>query len=402
MIISGYRETLPGRFEMENLNIAIVSDDKNYAKALGMAILNVCQTLIINIFKSDELAAEQDTSCAPNGEGRFCSFDLILWDGLETKWNSDIPCISLVDHTSMTYKNAEHSKFCIYRYSPAQQIVSDIFEIYSVVTGRRPTNVVKPDIHVYAFGAATGGTGCTSIAMAVCQELMRFHDRRVMYVSLEELESTSCYIKGLAGTRTMGYYLYQLFKERSPHGSMIRDIDNEHHPFMENFVMRDDFGIEAFRATKGRNPLVSLDPDEICVFIESLMNCGRYDTIIIDVGTGLSPAAVTCMELAERCCLVADDSDKQTRETYYLQYLMSIGGEDMLRKMTKVVNKALPALSSNVAEDVVPYEPLLETKITIGNETIYSREGDVYKVLLEGEFGHKISSLTNLIIEPMA
>lgn len=387
---------------MENLNIAIVSDDKNYAKALGMAILNVCQTLIINIFKRDELATGQDASCAPHGDGRFCSFDLILWDGLEEEWDEDIPRIFLVDHSSMTYKNIEHSKFCIYRYSPAQQIVSDIFEIYSIVTGRRPANVVNPDIHVYAFGSATGGTGCTSIAMAVCQELMRFHDRRVIYVSLEELESTGCYIKGQASTRTMGYYLYQLFKERSPHGAMIRDVGNEHHPFMESFVTRDDFGIEAFRATKGRNPLVNLDTDEICIFIESLMNCGRYDTIVVDVGTGLSPAAVTCMELAERCCLVADDSDKQTREIHYLQYLMSIGGEDMLRKMTKVVNKALPALSSYVAENEVPYEPLIETKITIGNETIYSKEGDVYKVLLEGEFGQKISSLTNLIIEPMA
>ena len=42
--------------DMENMNIAIVTDDKDYGRACGLAILNVCRTLVVNIFTKDEFA----------------------------------------------------------------------------------------------------------------------------------------------------------------------------------------------------------------------------------------------------------------------------------------------------------------------------------------------------------
>ena len=63
---------------MENINIAIVTDDRIYGKTLGMAIISVCRSLIVNVYSKAEFqSGEEEKNEGIQGEG----FDLILWDG---------------------------------------------------------------------------------------------------------------------------------------------------------------------------------------------------------------------------------------------------------------------------------------------------------------------------------
>ncbi|MDO4392828.1 MAG: hypothetical protein Q4C80_00235 [Bacillota bacterium] len=387
---------------MENLNIAIVTDDKEYGKACGRAIINVCRTLVVNIFTKEEFAAVEEKDAVPADHSRFYyGFDIVLWDGPFCEERLRKGTIFLVDKPSMTCRNTQTGQYCIYKYSPAQQMIADIFEIYSRQTGRKPANISGHDVHVFAFCSWAGGCGCSTVAMAVAQELERFHNRRVFYMSLEELESTGEFIKCSPGGRTMSYYIYNLFKDKKNPRIRREEDGEEYRPFFESFIVRDDFGIEAFRPTKGRNPLVDLTSAEICTFVESVMNSGRYDVIVIDTGTSISEAALTCLEMAEKTCLVSRETGSFVRETHYLQYLMTLGGEDMLRKMIKVKNrvrliKGSDYFNNKADED----ESILPSSMTIGENNIYSEEAGIYKVLLEGNFGNNISKLTNFIVQP--
>ena len=384
--------------DMENMNIAIVTEDKDYGRACGLAILNVCRTLVVNIVTKDEFATVGECSGEDSDDGRFYyGFDIVIWDGPFCEEYLREGTVFLVDKPSMTCRNSETGRYCIYKYSPAQQMVADIFEIYSRQTGRSPANVSAQGVHVYAFSSWAGGCGCSTVAMAVAQEMVRFHNRRVFYMSLEELESTGEFIKCVPGGRTLSYYLYNLFKNRK-HGRKGVEAGEEYRPFFESFIVRDDFGIEAFRPTKGRNPLVELSSEDICTFVESVMNSGRYDTIIADIGTSMSQAAVTCLEMAEKICLISRETCSLTREIYYLQYLMTIGGEDMLRKMIKVENRVRLVMGSDFFNDKADEEDaLIQTSMTIGENNIFSEEEGIYKVLLEGDFGRSIAQLTEIL-----
>ena len=76
----------------------------------------------------------------------------------------------------------------------------------------------------------------------------------------------------------MGRYLYHLF-----HKMAGEDVISEM-PFLDGYVIRDEFGLETFAPTRGRNPLRELDPEEFSLFLDSLMQSGRYDTILLDAG----------------------------------------------------------------------------------------------------------------------
>ena len=69
----------------------------------------------------------------------------------------------------------------------------------------------------------------------------------------------------------MGRYLYHLF-----HKMAGEDVISEM-PFLDGYVIRDEFGLETFAPTRGRNPLRELDPEEFSLFLDSLMQSGRYD-----------------------------------------------------------------------------------------------------------------------------
>ena len=384
---------------MENINLAIVTRDREYGNALGYGIISVCRTIIVNVFSPEEFTGKRSMYVFDGEEP--AGFDLVLWDGQPEIRGRNI--VMMVDKPSMACRNAAGDNFRIYKYSPAQQMISDIFDIYGRVTGRSPVNVSPAGVHVYAFCSSAGGTGCSTVAMAFCQELKRFHDRRVIYVSLEELESTGGFIKAAASAGSMAHYLYSLFRDKKSVIGMVGEEKVRYRPFMESFTISDDFGVEAFRPTKGRNPLVDLDPEEICMFIESVMSSGRYDAVVIDTGAGLSPAALTCLEMAERACLVSTENADALRETNYLQYLMAVCGEDMLHKMIKVENM----VRSEKYHDFFAEEKdgknmdLLDTEVVLERDNICSEEGSIKKVLLEGNFGNNISKLANKFIEPL-
>ena len=110
----------------------------------------------------------------------------------------------------------------------------------------------------------------------------------------------------------MGRYLYHLF-----HKMAGEDVISEM-PFLDGYVIRDEFGLETFAPTRGRNPLRELDPEEFSLFLDSLMQSGRYDTILLDAGDSLSPLDLTCIELAEKVCLIASAQSSAFREAQYM------------------------------------------------------------------------------------
>lgn len=363
---------------MDNINIALVTDDRDYGKALGMALLNVCREFVIKLYSKDRFFDDMHKFYERSEEGLFTdSFDLVLWDGEEAEELYGDNIVLVAEQEAMTIKDFSEKRFCIYKYSCARSLVSDLLEIYGALTGRKPAGISNVSARFFAFASWLGGTGCSTLAVAAGRELCRFYGKGVLYISLEEIESTGNFIPGYSGAKTMGQYLYHLFKE---------EPDN---PYLESYVLKDEYGLEAFAPTVGRNPLRDMSECEWNVFIDNVVKSGHYDIVILDVGNCLTDIDLACMEIAEKICLVTLPENNRFREEQYMQYLICRCGETAADRIIKIVNMS-------------DEQPKAEADLYVGKSRYFVDENNIRKISEDGEFSKKVQTLTEILAEPAA
>lgn len=374
---------------MENIFVAIVTGDKEYGRSLSLGILSICRGFIIRIFTGGEFLEEDR------------DYDIVLWDGEEVSRVFGGRIVYLAEKPSDAVKNHGEKRFAIYKYSTASSTVASIFEIYEALTGRQAVNLRRQDVRLFAFSSCVGGAGCTTLAMSVAQELCRFQGKHVLYLSFEEMDSVGEYMGNDGGLQGVSVYLYELFNKiytgRNnpgwPAGNSAEPPSGN--PFLDRYMIRDDFGMEAFAPSAGRNPLRELNVGELNRFIASLIDSGRFDVIIMDIGQWLSRTGLKCMEMAEKICFVSGSNCKDARRNQYISHIVSNCGEEIPSKTVTVINRA----------DQQPGESRSEGKsgesfLKVSSCRTFANEGGYRKIFLEGEFGKDISILTEKMTEP--
>lgn len=369
---------------MENIMVAIVTDDKEYGRSLSLGMLNVCRSFIIRIFSAEEFLKENKT------------FDVVLWDGEEVREAYGGRIVYLAEKPSEAVRNIMDKRFCIYKYSTAACMVASIFEIYELLTGRRAVNLKRQDVRLFAFSSYEGGVGCTTLALATAQELSRFFGKKVFYISFEEVESTGEYFASSPGMKGAAVYLYELFS-RSYGGTYMSNSYSENVPFLEGKVIRDDYEVEAFAASAGRNPMMEVTPDELDKVISSIIDSGRYDVVIMDLGQYLSKTGLKCISMAERLCLVSQEGRMGVKESQYICHVMSNCGEDTMNKIIMLKNMC----EKNEETEGKSAKQDVDEHIKIRKSNSFAKEDGRIRIVLEGGFGEDINRLAGIITEPL-
>ena len=378
---------------MENISVAVVTDNENYGKALSAGLLNVDRSFIISLINKDEFMVKMK-KCSSDGRGVYFtqSFDLILWDGEEAYSFYEGNIVFLTETPSVAVKDSGQMKFCIYKYCCAQQMVSEIFDIYGILTGRSPKTSHLENIQIYVFASWSGGSGCSTVAVETARELNRFYGRKVLYLSFEEIESTENFMRGYSGTFSLSKYLYHLLKK------------NGKAPFIESYIVKDEYGVEAFSPEKGRNPLKKLNGRELCTFLDAVISDGRYDTLVIDIGGSLSENDIMCLDMAEKICIVTLPENNKYREEKYVRYLLCKCGEHVMNKIVKVVNMAQRDIYGDIEDDLKSKkdggDDFIEPSVYIEKSRHFIEENGIKKVLDEGGVGSSIGLIAELMTEP--
>ena len=366
---------------MENINIAIVSDDKEYGKALTLSLLSICRDFVIRNFDSRRFISQWASH--RGREAYYNTFDLVLWAGQEISEAYGGNIIYLAEKPSMVRRNTREKKYCLYKYSPAGSMVASIFEIYTALTGRKAYAIRRDEVSIFAFTSYAGGTGCTTISLAVAQELCRFCGKKVLYITLEDVESTGEYFRCSAGTKSTTEFLYRLLSQ--PISSQGEEL-----PFLESYVVRDLYDIEAFAPSAGKNPLRELKRDEIQKFIASLSDSGRFDAIVMDLGSCLTEAGAAAMELAESLCLVAGGGITK-REERYLSQAICMCGEKIAGRFIRALNDRQSEAVDQVNEEGMA---IIERQVRVAKMRGQGINSGMREILLEDKFGEDIRNLT--------
>ncbi len=379
---------------MDNIKVAIVSEDTAYNKALSAAVANACRNLSVCIFSSRAFVkawSEYD------GKGAYYDkYDIILWAGDEISDSYGDNIVFLADKASLSKKDYENNRFCIYRYSTAHTIIAAVFDIYSHLTGRNAFFMKRSSTGLLGFASCGGGTGCTTVTMAVAQELRRFYGKKVLYLTMEDVESTESFTAKGSTAKNVGEFLYRLLGREG----ILSGCEAGKVPFIDAYIVSSAFGIEAFSPTRGKNPLRELKADDMQKFLAALMDCGRYDFIVTDLSSCLTEAGIAAMEIADKICFIAKAGEPKYREENYMSQVICCGGEKIVDKMVKVENMFPLSEGQTMKEEVSPYDEAQEMISTKACLRMLSRGYHVcgHEIMLEGGFGEDIAGLTALML----
>ena len=348
---------------MENITIAVVSADEDYNRVFCLSLLDACRQINVTAFTTREFVLQW---AEYKGQGTFYDrFDLILWAGDEIRDSYGGNIVYLTDRTSLVNTDHDKSRYALYKYSRADAIVAAVFDIYSHLTGRQAMIVKSNTVRLFAFASYCGGAGCTTVTRAVCQELARFRSKKVLYLSMEDVESSADYLAAETGNppwgiQSEGEFLYRLLSKNTL-------------PFLQPYMVRDAFGVCSFSPPAGKNPLRDLSGEDAQRLLAFLVESAEFDVIAADLSTSLSEGALTFIEAAERVCVIRRTNELRMREKNYLNQLERSCGEAISNKIIKV---SKPECACGRPEQPgTPSAPL------------------------EGEFGKEISKLTENLLD---
>lgn len=193
-----------------------------------------------------------------------------------------------------------------FKYGSAKLLGGELLFMYGRMTGKNVSRFAGEDVEVYSVCGTSPGAGCTSAALALAREFRRFRRKRVFYISCDEIETAHEFMEP-SGGRTSREFFYYLISGRENICSCL-----------ENFVCQDQYGIETLSPIRGRNPLLSLSENCRVKFLDFLTRCGRYDVVMIDIGSSLSGIAVGFMESSDRVIVVSSQENNRTAENWFL------------------------------------------------------------------------------------
>ena len=306
---------------METIALVILSYDWDYSFALGEALSVLKNNYIVSVCKDEaELS-------------RVTGYDILLLD-LEgqdagSEYFNDKRTIKLTESRNSETRDIDKMDFTLYKFSKVMDISSDIMLYHGQLTGKRKLSWANEQSKIIVFASSRGGVGKTTVAFGVGQGLRRYYSKSVLYLCLEEIESTLHYMKGREGGPCICEYLYRLFKPGSKK------------PDFGAFMTRDRYGVCAFMPDKAINRLRELDVGEMELFLSEISNSGAWEYILVDTGECFSDEIKFFLDICNKAVVVLPpEEDAGERETRFMNYLHHVMGKGADERLLTVCNKS--------------------------------------------------------------
>ena len=352
------------------INLSIFSGDRDYCLAFAESLSILKSNIVVNIIKDEsELLLAGD-------------FDLLILDleseAVPEKFRADKRVLRMTDHYPNAVQNIESMNFVLYKYSGIQALAADILLYYSLLTGRKNISWSADSPRIIVFCGGKGGVGKTTLTFSTGQALRRYYNKAVLYLSMEEIESTPLYVEDGEERLSVCEYLYYLFKKEG------------NKPDNEAFMIRDRFGIEAFKPDAGRNRLRELSTEETAAFLNEISAVGSYDYILMDMGECFSEEMKWVFGLCHKAVVVlSPGGDTDAREQRFLKYLRFVMGGGSEEKEVIVHNKVLE-------RDGVPET---EGRILVDfDEDSIDKSGEAIEISIDQDLGSGIKELVKRVL----
>lgn len=317
--------------------ILLADRDPEYGRALTRAVAG-----LHNEFEITAINLEPHGKAKINGKTAFQAYDLILLGGYPEETAQAI-CRRLsgggrivilteyiVESLIKQSENEANHFWYIFKYVNVNEIISDLNYLIGIVTGKKSLLRKSTAPVLIGFYSIGGGAGKSVIALGASRELSRYHDKKVLYLSFEEIPAIELFVKNNPG-RNIGDFLYYLLEKRN------ESICSR----PEGFTSSDDYGVEAFYPSKGRNDLNFLTREELLSFLKIISDSCRYDYIALELKSDLAEETLFLMDQCGKIVLIQnDDPVSEFKNRKFIAYMEKMDAFRYQDRFLIAVNRA--------------------------------------------------------------
>jgi MinD-like ATPase involved in chromosome partitioning or flagellar assembly len=352
---------------MKTINISITTKDSDYDVALSRSLL-----LNNNYFTISVHQSKQDNR----------EWDLLLTDDMNT---SNERTVYLTDDPTLESISEENNCYILYKY----QQVGHISNILRLAHSGFSNSIMPTDdteqTNIICICSSSGGSGCTSVALAISQELSRFHCKKVLYISLEEFESTDRYFpESKFEFNNINKFLYLILNnsDRSCHIS-------------EGYMCEDEYGVFTFHPSRGRNPLRELTGNEFAFFINHITKEKVFTDLILDCGNGLDESILSAFQISNMNFIVTGKNPNFIRRN---NYLLTVSNRIPIKDSLGFLN--VFNMFINAEEEIADYirENEMENLIIEEDSTSFEITNGRIVISLDKTFGKGIREVVKHIV----
>jgi cellulose biosynthesis protein BcsQ len=308
--------------------ILLADKDMEYGRAFARAVSMIHSEFEITLSELDVFNKEEMADSI-----EFQDFDLILTGGYSDDTNNYIQAqiadnkriVILKDNpvASLSKQSEEVNPFWyLFKYTEISLIISDLNFLIGIMTGKKSLLKKNTAPELIGFYSISGGTGRTVISLSTSRELARYHDKKILYLSFDDLPATEFLVVCHQNNRNIGDYLYFLFEKKN---ELLCSR-------LESFTVFDEYGVETISPTGGRNDLNELTREELIQFLKIISDSCRYDFIILDLNSDLSDKTLFLLSLCRKNILVQNDDPISRFKTRKLEAYLSISAMKKIKE----------------------------------------------------------------------
>jgi MinD-like ATPase involved in chromosome partitioning or flagellar assembly len=313
---------------MKTINVYLDTKDSDYNIALSKSLLQHSKYFAIQ-------------AGSPQQEHR--EWDLYLTDDMNA---SAIRAVYLTEDPSLATINEETSCYILHKYQHIGHISNTLRLAHSDYSKSEMLSDEIEHANIICVCSSSGGTGCTSVALGLCQELTRFHGKKVLYISMEEFESTATHFPdSYHENNNITKFVYS-----------ILNVNASCNATPTGYMLKDEYGVFAFHPARGRNPLRDLNGNEFVKFINHITKEKLFTDLVLDCGNGLDDSIVSTFSLSAVIFHVTGKNLDRNRRTTYLRTVAN-------RLAIKNTSGIKDVLNFYVEKEVEDGAPLIEETI---------------------------------------
>ncbi|MDD5987133.1 MAG: hypothetical protein PUC26_04890 [Eubacteriales bacterium] len=268
---------------MENIRLGIDCCDAGYAQTLARALTALSLPLTIVLYGEEA----QNTS---SGAAPQTGCDVLLTD---RRMVTAAPQVILEERIRGADEENPHAlkndaaspvRHWAYKYGSLRAMAAAAMEAYAEKSGRLVRLRHEGEALCIGLVSSAGGSGCTTLAMALAQCLVKYYEQRILFMTLDEFPP-QMQSPAPAGRRMRDFLYYLQAKRREKYGTLAP------------FIHQDEYGVLHFHEEAGGNTLARCSEDALRQIIEAAAAYGGVDLILLDIGAAPSwrqAAALAC------------------------------------------------------------------------------------------------------------
>ena len=290
---------------MRNIRIAIIMKDEDYAEALAHSLARNVKGLVIDVLEEKEVS---DTDRDEAGDGAvdhdFDDHDVILTDITEHDF-----CGYSGGDPKVIFLSERPQEGCICKYAGVRVIADEILRVTGEGNEAGPGPVADDirfgsETDIYMFVSSEGGSGCSSAAYGFAEASSLTMKKRVLYIDTAPLPGPFVHFTsdkapdvGDAAVRTVAVrkLLFHINEGKDMSGSLDR------------YLHSDGAGPYSFAFEAGLSPFADMTEKLFEALLGTITRSGLFDCVVIDAGSHLSKAVLSCFRTARYVFDVRDE-----------------------------------------------------------------------------------------------